>query len=61
MAISDEMPLLPLPILPFTKLVRARRVPPERHTASRHLIEQPIEAVCSAGPRPVSQTCFIAS
>ena len=28
---------------------------------SRNLIEQPMLGVCSAGPRPVSATCFIAS
>jgi hypothetical protein len=27
----------------------------------RHLIEQPIDGICSSGPRPVSATCFIAS
>ena len=26
-----------------------------------HLIEQPIDGICSGGPRPVSATCFIAS
>jgi hypothetical protein len=27
---------------------------------SFHLIEHPIEGICSAGPRPVSAICFIA-
>jgi hypothetical protein len=27
----------------------------------RHLIEQPMLAVCSGGPRPVAATCAIAS
>ena len=26
-----------------------------------HLIEQPIEGICSVGPWPVSATCFMAS
>ena len=34
---------------------------PYQPSASRHLIEQPIEATCSAGPCPVSATWHIAS
>jgi hypothetical protein len=31
------------------------------HGQCFHFIEQPIEGICSCGPRPVSATCFIAS
>ena len=40
----------------FSPTVRAGFTP-----QSFHLIEHPIEGICSAGPWPVSATCFIAS
>jgi hypothetical protein len=56
--------LVPWPRSSPSRLVPCRRRRQAHITAVRqsfHLIEQPIDGICSTGPRPFSATCFIAS